>query len=764
VGLRQIVLALDQQLMESAVRMQQLHWRRSNLMALYEKVKVVEGVAQAQADLALLTQAQDFAAALDVVDDIRRVMASGELAGVHCFRHLEEHVEVAAVECDRMMTLDFLRIARRDAATHPQDQEGEEEENEEAEVKDSLSSLALGLLRTSRLTVVVREYGENLVEDIKDTVKCVLGSGLAALIEECGLEGGVARAEESGGGGSLTARLQLLPCPALLTLLGLIQEAVRPHLTRAGTVWSVVQLAVEQYSATPASSLPPLVDSSQMHFLPSASTLSPSSAQTQALSQVESAAARDRVCREALRNITQAVTQAVEAAQARWAKLLGVRGAIHARLRLEDFSAVMAATEQFMLHSEATLQGQKCRGLRSTIHTQAKAFLDNMHHQSISKMASLLESEPWQSADVDIYFQCMVDWVRSVGELAEEREDQTRNTSTLDFSSTYPPPSLNGSHTANGSTGAKAVKRVSTENVRPAYPPGDFREAMPGLPSRGVIASGSGLASSTSEVVKIEQDNFHMVNSGLMLLNMIVEYIDLARRIPLLSTEVVHRVAELLKLFNSRTCQLVLGAGAMQVSGLKSITAKHLALANQSLTLILALLPSIKLVLGAMLPEQRHLLLLCELDRIGQDYRLHRDEIHSKLIAIMQERLQFQRRKIPQMMGSWVKEQQVKEVEPSEFARSLVKEIAVLRRVLSPLLLESELLVIFGQVGSNFNSALLAAFQKIDYKDNVVVQRHLFSDGMHIAACLQTLPQKEGEEGPGVLQQWLYAEFSDFVT
>ncbi len=35
--------------------------------------------------------------------------------------------------------------------------------------------------------------------------------------------------------------------------------------------------------------------------------------------------------------------------------------------------------------------------------------------------------------------------------------------------------------------------------------------------------------------------------------------------IPSLSLQVAQRVLELLKVFNSRTCQLVLGAGAMQV-------------------------------------------------------------------------------------------------------------------------------------------------------------------------------------------------------
>lgn len=53
--------------------------------------------------------------------------------------------------------------------------------------------------------------------------------------------------------------------------------------------------------------------------------------------------------------------------------------------------------------------------------------------------------------------------------------------------------------------------------------------------------------------------------SGLILLKMISEYINISNALPALATEIVHRVAEILKLFNSRSCQLVLGAGAMQV-------------------------------------------------------------------------------------------------------------------------------------------------------------------------------------------------------
>lgn len=48
-------------------------------------------------------------------------------------------------------------------------------------------------------------------------------------------------------------------------------------------------------------------------------------------------------------------------------------------------------------------------------------------------------------------------------------------------------------------------------------------------------------------------------------MKMLSEYIDMNNCFPVLSSEVVHRIVEILKFFNTRTCQLVLGAGAMQV-------------------------------------------------------------------------------------------------------------------------------------------------------------------------------------------------------
>eukprot|EP00959_Pyramimonas_sp_CCMP1952_P156153 3265863-Pyramimonas_sp.AAC.2 len=73
VGLREVVHHLEERLAESAVRVQRLHTRRKNLREMHDMLKLVESMSHSQAALQLLVQSADFAGALDVIDDIRRV-------------------------------------------------------------------------------------------------------------------------------------------------------------------------------------------------------------------------------------------------------------------------------------------------------------------------------------------------------------------------------------------------------------------------------------------------------------------------------------------------------------------------------------------------------------------------------------------------------------------------------------------------------------------------------------------------------------------
>ncbi|PWA48082.1 Vps54 domain-containing protein [Artemisia annua] len=251
---------------------------------------------------------------------------------------------------------------------------------------------------------------------------------------------------------------------------------------------------------------------------------------------------------------------------------------------------------------------------------------------------------------------------------------------------------------------------------------------------------------SSTHLITFRGVGYHMVNCGLILLKMLSEYIDMNTALPALSSEVIHRVLEMLKYFNTRACQLVLGAGAMQVSGLKSITAKHLALASQVVSFVHAILPEIRRILFLKVPDTRKGLLLSEIERVSQDYKVHRDEIHTKLVQIMRERLLLHSRGLPQIIETWNRADET-DLQPSQFAKSLTKEVGFLQRVLSKTLHEADVLEIFKEVTIIFDIQISDAFAPVDISIPQARAR-LNRDLQHILACIRSLPSARLNE-PG---------------
>ena len=83
-------------------------------------------------------------------------------------------------------------------------------------------------------------------------------------------------------------------------------------------------------------------------------------------------------------------------------------------------------------------------------------------------------------------------------------------------------------------------------------------------------------ANAPGKHLKIEDRHFFAVSATLEVLTLLIDYLRVIINLPTLVTDTMSRIIELLKAFNSRTCQVVLGAGAMRSAGLKNITAKHL--------------------------------------------------------------------------------------------------------------------------------------------------------------------------------------------
>lgn len=98
-------------------------------------------------------------------------------------------------------------------------------------------------------------------------------------------------------------------------------------------------------------------------------------------------------------------------------------------------------------------------------------------------------------------------------------------------------------------------------------------DGAPSLPSQ-LPSQSSG--SSPAKYLRIEEQRYFCVSATGAVLGLLFDYIKLVVNLPMLNIDTMSRIIEFLKAFNSRTCQVVLGAGAMRSAGLKNITAKHL--------------------------------------------------------------------------------------------------------------------------------------------------------------------------------------------
>ena len=99
---------------------------------------------------------------------------------------------------------------------------------------------------------------------------------------------------------------------------------------------------------------------------------------------------------------------------------------------------------------------------------------------------------------------------------------------------------------------------------------------------------------SRKDAVAVNGEAYVVVSAAMFFLPLMLEYCSCVTSLPTAAPDLLTRLVELLKTFNSRTCQLVLGAGALPLVGLKTISSRNLALASRSLQLVAFFIPFLK--------------------------------------------------------------------------------------------------------------------------------------------------------------------------
>ncbi|KAK9765317.1 hypothetical protein K7432_006451 [Basidiobolus ranarum] len=378
----------------------------------------------------------------------------------------------------------------------------------------------------------------------------------------------------------------------------------------------------------------------------------------------------------------------------RCSKLISLRNEQNAQLNPIYFYRLCSTMWSFILEEEFFCQ-KLCFGLRGTLTSLAKSFLTRFHMEKTKQLALLIESEQWIQAEVPVDFQQIVDDI-----ITASHESRS-------FKS-----GLN-----KGDQTDQQLERKSLDSARPiieipSQTNQDTKRSQSIDLDRVSTPTLSSSATSSHRQLVVDGEEYFVVGCALMLLKMLEDYLQCLSNIPVLTTDVFHRILELLKLFNSRTCQVILGAGAMRSAGLKNITAKHLALASQTLGVVIAIIPFVQNCIRVNM-SAKQAMLLTEFDRVLRDFKEHQSELHEKLITIMKERATVHCRSLKAINWDTPAEANTEE-KPNRYMEIIVKETTTLHKVLSKYLPSETILSVMSRVTAMYESRLKEAIEELE--------------------------------------------------
>ncbi|OJD33450.1 garp complex component [Diplodia corticola] len=349
--------------------------------------------------------------------------------------------------------------------------------------------------------------------------------------------------------------------------------------------------------------------------------------------------------------------QSVDAAQNQITKILKVRGDQSVRLPLQRFLRYFLINRLFADECEA-VSGRSGAALKGVVDSQIKQFVTMMGQTENQKLRQTMDADKWEAKDFG--------------------EHETEVLARI----------LEAMH----SDPAEWTKSKMIWQSVPATPPNE---------SQGTNGEANGTTKARNAV--IDEEKYVLVNCAMFALDGIDRFENLIAVIPSITAEVAVTLLDYLRTFQSRTCQLILGAGAKESAGLKSITTKHLALASQALNFIITLIPYLR----EFIRRHSSSTSLAELDKMRRLYQDQQTNIHDKLIEIMTQRLHIHVNAMKKIDFDAAAEQQA-----SPHMETLTKETNTFHRTLSRHLPEPSVQSIITPVFAGYREQWGKAFRE----------------------------------------------------
>lgn len=575
---------------------------------------------------------------------------------------------------EQMMNEEFVKYLTAEW-NRPLTTEDEDRANgvNQALQEERLLSIIYGMLKLQRFTFI-DTFREEAFTAIKTSVKQTVIETLSA---EDSIE--VSRIDSS-----LYEQTKCLRFDRWLACLKTVFGRLGTLLKRVQLVYEVIHNGFVAVASNSSSQAQPLQNGLSSP-LPNSNSNEPfSSAQSRVILQSDYL--------ELSGNLAEILASIVDFAHSRCAAIIELKVADGSLDRLEpaDFLALVTAIEAFAADCEAAIGGgeslnsanddvkpkrpqKRAPNLKLVIQLQSNKFVSRFHDERKRKLKQLLDLEQWKAVGgLSEDFRKLVTALLLV-------KDGSTSTSSEDLVNVY-----SRFKSSNKSANSSSTSNSKSTSTKTTFTSSNSNDCL----TITTIGSDG----------QPKQQSFVLVNAVINLLYMMLEYAEVASQIPFLSADLLLRLVDLLKLFNSRTSQLVLGAEALTVSGLKTISARTLIVSSRSLTFVMALVPPFRAHFASLLrsSSKQSQNMLKHFDELLELYENHLSKIPDKVIGLVRE-------VIANYLGKWVAKAPV----PSTSFQTISAHLVRLHDNIADVMPVADLIALFEAI----HRAVIAAFR-----------------------------------------------------
>ncbi|XP_022616350.1 vacuolar protein sorting-associated protein 54 isoform X1 [Seriola dumerili] len=651
---------------------------RNNCVKLHNKLKLMAAVHQTQPTVQLLLSTSEFVGALELIATTKEVLQQ-ELQGIHSFRHLGSQLCELEKLIDKMMVEDFSMYARSDLSRclrdEPQVLEKVHKPNAVSQ-KERLESLVFGLLRQRKLDFL-DIYSDEMIMAAKAIVAQAVAESVLH-IEEIDTEVVTKLADQ----------MRLMTFPQWFEVLKNVFESFLLFLQRIKATLSVIGNVVLE-----------VLDSNQKNrLLEEAGSGASGQESSQGSSLLQGEAELAYLTHEGL-FISDALNEAQQQQQAAAQDQSSAVGSRVQQGRAEA-AGCDSASESFVGRDQNFISSENMMPteleMNRVINNSQELLYtasDVSHDRCVKVLTARAKDgslERLNSAEFVCLSQAVEAFVRDTEELCGRRSVSLRGALQSQANRFV--------HRFHEERKTKLSLLLDNERWKQAEVPAEFQDLVNSiadgritLPERKTPGPED---RKPTEFLLVNGQKYAVVGTVLLLIRMFLEYCHCVNDIPSIATDMLTRLSDLLKHFNSRSCQLVLGAGALQVVGLKTITTKNLALASRCLQLVVHYIPIIRAHFETKL-QPKQFSVLRHFDHITKDYNDHIAEISAKLVAIMDS-----------LFEKVLSKYEVKAPMPSACFRNVCKQMAKMHEAIYELLPEEQTQMLFLRINASFKMHL----------------------------------------------------------